>query len=90
MTELIRASAALLAVLGTAGFLALRDRVCHGLRLAWAAGIVLLTGVFYGSGLAASGGALGVVLGGVAALVRAGLPRLRSQSSSGVRHETGH
>jgi hypothetical protein len=88
MFEPSKIIAALLAIVGTTGIFLLWDRVCHALRVACAAGIVLLAGLFYGSGLAISGGALGIVLGSLTALVRTGL--LRQRTPSGVRHETGN
>lgn len=88
MFETPKIIAALLAVTCTAGFFLLWDKVCQALRVACAALIVSLAGVFYGSSLVASGGLLGIVLGSVTALIRIGALRVRPQS--GARHETLH
>ncbi|MGC4043504.1 MAG: hypothetical protein QM758_06835 [Armatimonas sp.] len=86
MTETIRILAALLAVISTAGFLAIRDRVCHALRITCAALVVMLAGFFYSSSIVVSCGAFGIALGSLAAIVRTSLLRQRPQS--GARHET--
>jgi hypothetical protein len=70
MSETIRITTALLAVASLAGFVAAYERVCHALRIALAALVVLFAGLFYGSALTAACGALTFIVGCLVALGR--------------------